>query len=228
MNMENRPLASPDLEAKLREFWQLDNDVLTLTEQLSQLKARRKDVGENELTTLARDEGVNKSGVRLSDGREVRFEMDLSCGIKKEDRATAHQWITTAGAGNLLKRYLVLSFGRDSFDLAARVRNMVARLLPQYDIKLVVGDDPDLLPAALTKLLEAADLAPMVTVTEETELPGATLAKFVRQALAKGTNLPAFLNVYAPLKPILVLPPPPADAAEQEARLDEQLKGSLK
>ncbi len=225
--MDPRPTASPELEAKLREFWQLDNDVATLTEQLSLLKARRKDVGENELSTMARDEEVRHSGVRLSDGTEVRFELDVSCGILKADRERAYAWLAVHNADGMLKRHLVISFPKDSAHRAEQVKQLIARILPEYEIGLKIGKAPLVLVDAVRELLTAANMLPSVTLTEELELPGATLAAFVKKSIASGVNLPEMFGVYAPLKPILVPPPAPSDDVAQETKLMAQLKGSI-
>lgn len=203
-----RPLASPELEATMRDFMALDHQVATLEEQLKDLKARRKDVGENQLTEVVTAE-ERHTGVRLSDGSEWIFERTVQCGILKADKPKAHQWLEEHGAGNLLKRYIVLSLGANSFQTAQTLRSAIAKILPQWEIGIKVGNTPDELVDAVKAILDAAGLTPTVEMEVETELPGATLSAFVRKSLKAGHNLPTEFGVYAPLRPVLV--PAPAE-----------------
>ncbi len=199
MTSPPRPLASKALEDDILLFLALDNQINTIEEQLKDLKAQRKVVGEDDITNEAKETEVVSSGVRLSDGTEFVFEEKLSCGIKVEDRAAAYAWLEAHMVGHLLKRRVTIQLGNDSAELAAW----------------------------LVQKLEATPSLSELPVTIERELPGSTLTAFVKKCQKAGVNLPPAFNVYAPLKPVRVSPTPAEDAA-QSAALTEQLEASLK
>jgi hypothetical protein len=211
-----RPQASEILEAKIREFEELDNQVNTLTEQLRDLKQRRKDVSETDITNLATEEDVLHCGVMLADGTEYRFERDYKCGIDKKDQPVAFDWLTKRNLGHLLKHYITLEFPADSVESAKKIKALIYQLLPQYEIRVIAGDEPtETLAGALTSILTAADLAPVVKVTTEQGVAGATLSKFVKKCINAGITLPLEFGAYTPLRAIRVpkpVAPAPADA----------------
>ena len=197
--VDARPRASAELEAALRSFWALDDQVNTLEEQLKDLKAQRKDLGEHQITDLVQQEEVRHSGVRLSDGSEYEFDVRVTCGIRNDDKQFAHQWLEEHNVGHLLKRHLLISFGTNSAKEAQILRGIVARLLPEYELTIKVGKAPDELVAAVTTMAEHAGLLPAIKVEEYTELPGATLSSFVKKCLKAGIDLPPQFGVYAPI-----------------------------
>lgn len=199
-----RPRGSAALAAKMQELEELTNHIDTLTEQLSELKARRKTLGEDEITEQVTEDEVQHSGVVFEDGSEWTFEREVRCGILKEERPAAYEWLRTHRSDWMLKRYLILSFGKDSADAVAKVREMIAQVLPQYEIGLKIGRAPETLVDAVREILTKADLLPRVKMTEELELPGATLASFARKCVTAGITLPPSFGIYAPLKPVRV------------------------
>jgi hypothetical protein len=208
-----RPRASEALEAALHAAQDWENKVNTLTEQLADAKAQRKLVTEGQLVELVQEEGVRLTGVTLADGSEWEFEQKVRCGINTDDKVAAFQWLEDRNVGHMLKRHLILSFGKDSAKMVTQVRSLLARLLPGYQIGVKIGEDPEGLKDAVVKLLEAGGLLPTVTVTEELELPGATLSSFVKKCLVAGVSLPAEFNVYAPLVGKKVKEAPPVEEA---------------
>jgi hypothetical protein len=211
-----RPVASPELEAKIREFNSLDNEVAELEQRLGDVKARRKYCGEHEMIEVT-DPDVRASGVILSDGTEWEFEQRYECSVKEDDKAAAFQFLEEHEAGNLLKRRITLAFGKDSRDRVVAFRAQLARLLPQYEVGLRVGKAPGTLVDAIKELLEAAGLFPVVDVSEELELPGATMRAWVIKQLKLGQTLPGAFSVYAPLRAKQVMVSAPAAPEEVEA-----------
>lgn len=208
-----RPTASLELEACIYEYARLDAEIATLDEHLKQLKDRRKTLAEVEITDLATHEAVYASGVTLPTGEEYTFEERLTCSIKNDDRDVAHAHLEKMNVGHLLKRHLILSFPKDSVESAKIVKSMIARVLPEYQVGIKVGAAPDGLVGAITEILTSAGLLPTITLTDATELPGATLRAFVKKCLVAGISLPPEFGVYAPLVPVLV-PPLVITAAE--------------
>jgi hypothetical protein len=196
-----RPLASPLLEATLLEFAALEDEVSTLEETLKEKKARAKYLGENVVVELVDAEHLN-DGCRLTDGREFVFERNVRCGIPVDKKPLAFQYLEEKGADTMLKRYLTLSFGKDSKRQVALVKTMLARVLPQYEVGIKVGLAPDSIVEALKEILRAADLN--IEIEETLELPGSTLSAFVKKELKAGRSLPEAFGVYAPLRAVLV------------------------
>jgi hypothetical protein len=215
-----RPLASAALQAAIVEFQQLDDEVNTLQEILSQKKDRRKTLGEIDITDLVQQEDLHLSGCRLDDDTEYTFERDVKCGIKNEHKPEAFGWLAERNVDHMLKHHIVISFPKDSVESAKKVRALIAQILPQYQIGIKVGDAPEALVGAVTQILQDADLLPAVKVTTEQELPGATLSAFVKKCLVAGITMPAAFGVFAPLRPHKVIPPPttaPEPAVEPTA-----------
>jgi hypothetical protein len=203
--LSQRPQASPALEAALLEFSTLEDQVATLQEQLSEKKARAKYLGENVMVELVELEHLN-DGCRLTDGREFTFERDVKCGIAKDKKPEAFAWLASKGADTMLKRYLTISFGKDSLRQVSKIKTMLAQVLPQYEIGVKVGKAPDTIVEAVKELLRAADV--QVEVEETLELPGSTLSSFVKKEIKAGRSLPEYFGVYAPLRAIPVPPAP--------------------
>jgi hypothetical protein len=197
----SRPRASAQLEATLEEFATLEDEIATLDEQLKEKKARAKYLGENVVVELVETEHLDH-GCILSDGREFTFERTLRCGITKDNKAAAFEYLESKGADTMLRRYLTLSFGKDSKKQVALVKTMLARVLPQFEVGIKVGTAPEELVTALREILKAAALN--IEIEEVTELPGATLTAFVKKELKAGRSLPEAFGVYAPLRAIPV------------------------
>jgi hypothetical protein len=203
-----RPHASEILDAKIREFESLDNQVNTLTEQLRELKQRRKDVSEVDITTLATEEDVLHCGVTLADGTEYRFERDYHCGIDKKDQPAAFDWLTVRHMDHLLKHSITLEFPADSVESVRKVKALIYQLLPTYEVKVTAGADlPQSLTEAIQTILVAAQLAPMVKLKHDRSIAGATLAAFVKKCINAGISLPLEFGAYTPLRAIKVPKP---------------------
>jgi hypothetical protein len=210
-----RPVASVGLEGAILSFIELNNQIDTLEEQLKDLKALRKQIGEVDLTMLVQQDGVRQSGVTLSDGTEYTFDYKMTCGIKTADKPAAFQWLAEHKADGMIKRRLVLVFGKNATAQVAEARKLLARILPEYEIGIKVGKAPLELVDALRTMLVAAGLW-NVEIEEEDHIEGATLAAFARKCLVTGVNLPAEFGVYAPIIPTKVQPSP-ADADVKSA-----------
>lgn len=206
-----RPLASPELQAALRQFDTLDDQINTLTEQLSALKFERKEVGEVTITDLVNQEDVQYSGITTDDGTEYTFERDIHASVGKGDKPVAFAWLAERKLDHLLKNHIVISFPKDSVESAKKIKSLIAQILPEYQIGIKVGEAPDKLVDAITTMLMEAGLFPAVKITTEQELPGATLSAFVKKCLTAGINLPPEFGVFAPMRATKVLPPPTSE-----------------
>lgn len=221
-----RPMASPLLQAAMKDFEAAENLAATLEEQLKEAKANAKYIGETVLKSLVEPDDFNH-GVRLPDGSEWVFEQKLKCNVPDGAKREAYEYLEEKKAGGLLRRYITLSFGKDSTEQVKQVRTMLARVLPQFEIGVKVGRAPESLRAAVAAILTEAGLN--IEVTESVELPGPTMASFVRKEMAAGREVPPAFSVYAPLRPIPAHPTPltPEEDARQSAELIAKLQLSL-
>jgi hypothetical protein len=195
-----RPKAGPALETLILEFLELQSTVAELEEIYKDAKAHLKWLGENVLAEYMTP-GTIANGVRLSDGREFLFDQKMNCGIEKEHRAAAHEWLDANGAGNLLKRTITIEFGKDSQKHAAEFRDVLKKILPQFEVSVRVGRDPRELGPAIQRMIDAGELK--ATLTEGTELPGATLSAWVRKQMTLGQTVPDLFGIFAPWRPVL-------------------------
>jgi hypothetical protein len=198
-----RQYAPKELEDAIRNLDDVENQISTLKEQLSGLYAERKELGEKIIPDLVEGEHLD-NGVTLSDGREYTFERQYECGIAEKHKDEAHGWLAAHNADTILKRQLIIEFPKDSARVAATIKTMIARILPQYEIGLKVGQAPLALVDAVRQILESAGVTPTVTISEKTLLPGPTLTSFVKKSVKAGVNLPDCFGVYAPLRAIPV------------------------
>lgn len=219
--MTDRPKASPELEATLREFATLEDEIATLAETIAEKKARAKYLGENVVVELVETEHLNE-GCVLSDGSEYIFERDIKAGVTKVNQPAAFEFLVDHKADGLLRRYITLSFGKDSTQQVKLFRSMIARIFPQYEVGIKVGHAPETIVSALMTLLREADLN--IKIEETTELPGATLMAFVRKEIKAGRSLPECFGVYAPLRAI---PVQRAEEPQEATELDRDLRASL-
>lgn len=192
-----RPPAPAELEAAVKEFDRLDNEIATLEEQLKELKAQRKQIGEHDIHVLVDGELLD-TGCTFSDGSQYTFEQKVHASVTEANKVAARQWLEDKSADAMYKRYIILSLGKNSKEQAAAIRKLLAQVLPQYEIGIRVGQAPLSLVDAVRQLLDSAGLTPAVTVTEEVELPGPTLTSFVKKSLKAGVALPDCFGVYAP------------------------------
>jgi hypothetical protein len=206
-----RPLASPALEETMKEFAALEDEIATLSEALSEKKARAKYLGENVMVEqVAEIDGALLDGIRLSDGSEWTFERDIKCGIPTARRQEAYNWLAAKKADAMLKREIVISFGKDSAVHVANFRRQFATILPQYEIGIKIGKAPETLVAAVEEILTKAGLLPGVKLEERLTHDGSTLSSFVTKQIKGGHNVPECFGVYAPLRAY----PAPVEAKE--------------
>lgn len=209
-----RPPATPEQEALLREFLDLDQQVAELEEQLGNIKARRNFVGEHELLEAV-DPDERRSGLTLSDGSEWTFEQKYHCSFDPADemaRDAALEFLDAAGASAMVKRRLTLEFGTRSQEAVAYVKKMIDAVLPHYEVKLKVGAAPAHLVEALQVILQEAGLDEVVELRSAFTIPGASLRSWMLKQYHKGVTLPPAFSLYAPLQPkrVMVVPSPAA------------------
>lgn len=217
-----RPLASQELEDAILAFNAVEARVDTLKEQLAAARADAKQLGETTIPDLL-DEVTRHQGVSLTNGDEYTFQLDVKCGVAEKDKEDAFGWLASKNADAMLKRQIILTLGKDSARVAANIKTLLARVLPQYEIGIKVGESPATLVSAVQTLLAEAGLTPTVTVSEKLSIDGSTLSAFVKKSLKSGVSLPESFGVYAPMRPICMAPTPP-DAGET---LATQLEAEL-
>ncbi len=159
---------------------------------------------------------LRESGIRLSDGAEYTFEMKVKCSVKTSDRPALYRYMASENADALMRRFIILDLGKDSKKLSAQVKYLLAKMLPQHEISVKVGSAPDDVRVAVETLLREAGLLPSITITETQQLPGASMAAWVRKQLRLGKTVPEFFNVFAPLRAKLVGADLPAETEDEE------------
>jgi hypothetical protein len=204
-----RPLATPEQEATIRQFQAIDSHVEYLEGLLSNAKALRKYVGENEMIEAIPPE-VRDTGLELSDGSEWTFEQKYQCSIENANKPAAFEFLKRIGQEGMLKRTITISFGKEADAQIQLFRELCADVLPQYEVSVRVGKVIDSLPAAIREILSYAGLSPTITMEESEDLPGATMRAWVLKQLKLGKPLPDAFTVYAPLVAKQFIPLPAA------------------
>lgn len=210
-----RVLADAALSTRIREAFALRDEIDTLEEQVKDKRALLKQIEENEIMELAEPEMFEKTAVVVvteesGEERGYKLERVHYCGIKSEDRSRAHLWLEENGFGALLKRTVSVSLPKDTKALALALQNMLRTFAPHFEMRVVVERGSERLPDLVAYVLAELDASEM-KVTEETELPGATLGSWVEKQYRSGGALPDFFNVYSPVRVTPAeLPPIPA------------------
>jgi hypothetical protein len=93
-----------------RHLEAIDSDIEAQEERLNELKAQRKHIAETVLPVMM--EELDLSELKLRDGALLQVKDVVTAGIPKDMKETAFNWLRANGFGGLIKRKVVVEFGR--------------------------------------------------------------------------------------------------------------------
>jgi len=105
-------------------------------------------------------ESVGLTSIETTDGLCVELKKEIRASVPKGREEEAHTWLCDHGFANLIKREFIIAFGKGEEKWAKKFMRDLERRKQALDVKLKEGVNPQ------------------------------TLGAFVREQLAKGTNLP--------------------------------------
>ena len=157
----DEPAAPASLD-KLRELAEAqaeqEQEVKRLEAELKDAKHSLQDIAERQIPEAMDSVGVEK--FETADGLKIELQDKLRASIPNANKAAAYQWLDDHGHGNLIKRQLVVEFGRRDPEGA----QALLEELKQRDLDGEVGAKNEVHPQ--------------------------TLAAFLRQALEQGEDVP--------------------------------------
>lgn len=163
------------LAARLLE---LDDVVKETVQVMEALSKERRSICEHDMPSALLALGL--TGFDMDTGHRVALESSVHANIAKDRAAEAYQWLRDNGFGDLIKRDLKISFGRDEDTLAAELAAELRIKLPGHEI-----DDKSAVHAN-------------------------TLKAFVKEQLSKGTDLPEdLLGIFTRREAVLIPPKKP-------------------
>lgn len=184
-DVEDAAHVIPPADDQLKRIASLGQEVLRLRQVLAEqgeilagLQAQLRDVEEVQLPEALTDAGV--SAFTLTSGEKVELKTTTVASIPGDRQEEAFQWLELNGHGDLIKRQVVVAFGRGE------------------------GERAD---ALVQKLLETFPDQPL---TDKRSVHGQTLSAFVREQKAQGVTLPddllgvftrRFADVFTPKVP---------------------------
>lgn len=133
---------------------------------LAEAKAARDALSKGRLPELMDRIGVES--MRTTGGYTIEVKPSITASVPETQRAEAFRWFDENGHAGLVKRELVIPFGRDEKELAEKAR----------------------------KALETVDGLNGGRLGEELRVEASTLSKWVRDRLSVGDRVPDFVSVF--------------------------------
>ena len=136
--------------------------VQQLTDELAETKREMVRLEQEDLPELMREVGF--TSFTMKDGRMVELADEISCGITADNHKLAMAWLDENGFGGLIKTKLEVMFNREDRELAIKLADRMA---------------------------EEAEREEVIIDREVMEnVHAATLKKFIKEELEKGSTVP--------------------------------------
>lgn len=149
-----RDISISDLTAKAEELVQLDEDVLALEKELSELKQTRKTVAEEHIPIIMETAGVDT--LQLSDGKKIAIRQFVDARI--QDPQTAFDWLRETNNESIIKNEIKIQLGRTEDRKAQEIVETLRREFEvEADVKITVHNST--LKAFCRDALEDPELA---------------------------------------------------------------------
>lgn len=143
------------------ELAEADAEIKRIEDELEVAVDNRKDIAETRIP--AATDGL-EGKFTLSDGRILEVKEDIRSSIAGEKRVPAIQWLDQNDYGHIVKRQMIVEFGKDS------------------------DEDVEKFNKAMSK--HAKKIGKPLVVKEKFEVHHATLNAWVKEQLGDGVDLP--------------------------------------
>lgn len=142
LDAEDRTSAVPT-DAETREIagWvskvqDLDREIDRHETELSEAKAQRRKIVTVDLPLAFQQLGITRMDVA---GLQLTIRDVVAPNVKREDQPRMHEWLITAGHGDLIKRIVAVPLGRGDDELVAKITEYLDSLRCEYDVKETVA-----------------------------------------------------------------------------------------
>ena len=118
-----RDVPLSELTAKAEELVQLDEHVLDLEKELSELKQVRKTVAEEHIPMIMETAGVDT--LQLSDGKKIAIKQFVDARIQNPD--VAFNWLRDTNNDSIIKNEIKIQLGRTEDSKAQEIVETIQR-----------------------------------------------------------------------------------------------------
>ena len=92
------------------ELQALEDDIISKEEELKKQKEKADKIASEIIPNMLAEQGL--SSLKLADGSGVEVRKTYSCTVKKDNLASAYQWLRDNGLGDIIKNEVFVTFGK--------------------------------------------------------------------------------------------------------------------
>ena len=92
------------------ELQALEDEISTKEEETKALKEKADKIASEIIPNMLAEQGL--SSLKLADGSGVEVRKTYSCTVKKDNLASAYQWLRDNGLGDIIKNEVFVTFGK--------------------------------------------------------------------------------------------------------------------
>ena len=92
------------------ELQALEDKISTKEEETKALKEKADKIASEIIPNMLAEQGL--SSLKLADGSGVEVRKTYSCTVKKDNLASAYQWLRDNGLGDIIKNEVFVTFGK--------------------------------------------------------------------------------------------------------------------
>ena len=130
-----RDIPISELTAKAEELVQLDDDVMSLEKELSELKQVRKTVAEEHIPIIMETAGVDT--LQLSDGKKIAIKEFVDARIQNPEQA--FDWLGGTNNESIIKNEIKIQLGRTEDSKAQEIVETIQREFGiDADVKITI------------------------------------------------------------------------------------------
>lgn len=153
--------AMAQLQGLAEEQSSAEAEVLRLEQELEKARKKLADVQEHRLPELMKELGLKT--FETATGLKIKIKESIHAGISKEREATAFAWLDANGAGKLIKRQFICSFGKEDEAWAKKFARDLAQRKKKVDVIEKKSVHPSTLRVFVAEQLEKGVDIPLET-----------------------------------------------------------------
>lgn len=149
------------IEGLAKEAVDAEVRVAHLIEQLAEANASLKLVLEKKLPELLDEADLGESTINTPAGHEIKMSTIIRGSISKDNQAKAFKWLEDNNNGGLIKRNIIIDFGKGEEKWADKFERDCAQRKKPLNLKRKMAVNPQTLQAFVRQSLEEGVKIPM-------------------------------------------------------------------
>ena len=145
------------LASLARKIQEEEKNIATLEETLKEAKKKLLKLTDEDMPAVMQEVGMNK--FELDDGSTVEVKPTYGASILVDNRPQAYEWLRENGYDDIIKNYVICSFGRGEDDKASAFKAFAAK--EGYVANQKTEIHSQTLRAFVKERVEAGDAFPM-------------------------------------------------------------------